>query len=555
MISYNENDEYDTLTHRMALIWKHASEKYPDFKWYARFWDDNYVVPSTFEALIPSSFDVSSPLEIGRLALANEGGRLVPVDTEHLITEAMHPYIDGGAGSLLSHEGMTRLVDGLEECFAWFKKSMHRQIPLWQRVEDVTFGTCAFNLFGTKFRRALGLYHQTHNIHNAAQHLCRHEPYAADHESEVSVPRVFHYATAEDMFFIDRQWYECFMPDDDHCLSRALPEDQIHIVVAVHSFLASSVLEWVETLGFSRASVFLYYREQREIRHYFIGRCQISVYERVLTPNVGHEAAPYLAHILQFYDHPPELMLFAHHHGPDAWHSTSESFVRRARAYYRGLTGAGSAMEREFASLHASLSRCDAKDGEKSICCINTFPVTPYSEEIGRTVPSVFYSLLQSNGIDWQAETQQLSCCATFMARPRHLQHRPRALYQQLLDLLVARSDLPSFWFEHNLYFLFGGAGNFSNTQLYRDIDSHAENSVLLLELTHNLNGKKLVLKPSASNREIYDILLFHNELDMLELRLFELEHVVDCFVIIEQPHTLAGSPKPLYFKGTAALF
>ena len=75
----------------MALIWKHVSENYPDFKWYARFWDDNYVIPSTFEALIPSSFDVSSPLEIGRLALANEGGRLVPVNSEALIIRGAAP--------------------------------------------------------------------------------------------------------------------------------------------------------------------------------------------------------------------------------------------------------------------------------------------------------------------------------------------------------------------------------------------------------------------------------------------------------------------------------
>ena len=103
-------------------------------------------------------------------------------------------------------------------------------------------------------------------------------------------------------------------------------------------------------------------------------------------------------------------------------------------------------------------------------------------------------------------------------------------------------------WFEHNWYFLFGAA-NFSNLQLYRDIDSHAENSIPFLELTHNLNGQTLVLKPGASKRKIYDVFLFHNELDMLELRLIEQEHVVDCFVIIEQPHTLAGTPKPLYFK------
>ena len=266
------------------------------------------------------------------------------------------------------------------------------------------------------------------------------------------------------------------MPDDERCLSPPLPENQVHIVVAMHNFLASSVLEWVETLGFSRASVFLYYREPREIRNDFTGRCRINVYERMLTPNVGHEAAPYLAHILEFYHNPPELMLFAHHHRPNAWHASSESFVRRARAYYRGLTSAGSAMEREFASLHASLSKCDDKDGkEQSTCCVSTFPVAPYAEEMGRTVQSVFYSVLQTNGIiDWQAEAQQLSCCAMFMARPRHLQHRPRELYQQLLDLLFARTDLPSFWtsrwFEHNWYFLFGAA-NFSNIQLYRDID------------------------------------------------------------------------------------
>ena len=116
-----------SVGYRMALIWKHVSENYPDFKWYARFWDDNYVIPSTFEALIPSSFTVSSPLEIGRLALANEGGLLVPVTSEALINEAMHPYIDGGAGFLLSHGGIKCLTDGPNVCFTWFSTTMWRQ--------------------------------------------------------------------------------------------------------------------------------------------------------------------------------------------------------------------------------------------------------------------------------------------------------------------------------------------------------------------------------------------------------------------------------------------
>ena len=100
---------------------------------------------------------------------------MVPVNSEALIiNQAMLPYIDGGACSLLSHwhGGMQRMVDGLDECFAWLRDTMSRQIPLWQRVEDLTFGTCAFNLFRTKFQRALCMYHGTHNLQNAAQYLC-----------------------------------------------------------------------------------------------------------------------------------------------------------------------------------------------------------------------------------------------------------------------------------------------------------------------------------------------------------------------------------------------
>ena len=64
MISYNENDENDTLTHRMALIWKHVSENYADFRWYALCWDDNYVIPTTSEEYVDRSQ--------GRFALAYE---------------------------------------------------------------------------------------------------------------------------------------------------------------------------------------------------------------------------------------------------------------------------------------------------------------------------------------------------------------------------------------------------------------------------------------------------------------------------------------------------
>ena len=46
----------------------------------------------------------------------------------------------------------------------------------------------------------------------------------------------------------------------------------------------------------------------------------------------------------------------------------------------------------------------------------------------------------------------------------------------------------------------------------------------------------------------IYDCFTFFNELDVLELRLMELDAVVDRFVIAEAPVTFAGRPKPLWF-------
>lgn len=44
----------------------------------------------------------------------------------------------------------------------------------------------------------------------------------------------------------------------------------------------------------------------------------------------------------------------------------------------------------------------------------------------------------------------------------------------------------------------------------------------------------------------IYDCFTFFGELDLLEIRLTELSHVVDKFVIVESPITFAGQKKPM---------
>lgn len=48
---------------------------------------------------------------------------------------------------------------------------------------------------------------------------------------------------------------------------------------------------------------------------------------------------------------------------------------------------------------------------------------------------------------------------------------------------------------------------------------------------------------------KVFDAFLFHQEFDLLDLRLRTLGDSVDYFVIVEAPWTFSGKPKPLYFK------
>ena len=52
-----------------------------------------------------------------------------------------------------------------------------------------------------------------------------------------------------------------------------------------------------------------------------------------------------------------------------------------------------------------------------------------------------------------------------------------------------------------------------------------------------------------------FDCFTFFNELDLLELRLAELDPVVDRFVLAESPFPFTGKPKPLFFAENRARF
>ena len=52
-----------------------------------------------------------------------------------------------------------------------------------------------------------------------------------------------------------------------------------------------------------------------------------------------------------------------------------------------------------------------------------------------------------------------------------------------------------------------------------------------------------------SSKKRIFDVFLFFNELDLLELRLKTLYPIVDYFIITELCETFSGKPKDLLFN------
>src|ERR1700761_3599774 len=54
---------------------------------------------------------------------------------------------------------------------------------------------------------------------------------------------------------------------------------------------------------------------------------------------------------------------------------------------------------------------------------------------------------------------------------------------------------------------------------------------------------------------EVWDAIIFSHDVEMLEIRIAELQDVVDKFIILESNVTYSGQPKRLYFDENRALF
>ena len=191
VVSNPSGNAYDQLTWRMMLIWKHVYENYKGYDWYARVWDDNYIIQDTFESLV-KGYSPDELVEIGRL------GRLKG-----------HVFVGGGAGSLLSRAAMKLWSERIDECRAQLQEM--KTIPCAFACEDVLISRCRSKI-GIRFKEGYGLFSHSpshRNVMNISFEdiACRREGVFEhiDKGPQVkTVPRSFHYVSPTEMTAIHR---------------------------------------------------------------------------------------------------------------------------------------------------------------------------------------------------------------------------------------------------------------------------------------------------------------------------------------------------------------
>jgi hypothetical protein len=205
VVSYDDHDAYGNITWRMMAIWKHVARNYPDFSWYARFWDDNIVFPETFQQLLVGE-NSEEPIEIGRLA-KYPSGQLVKPGGETAASLESKLYIDGGAGSLMSRAAFHLLTSNIEQCKGWLQEN-EAEYSCAFACEDVLFGACLSRLLGIRFKRGLGMYHTTPPaLQVTDQEIIQHAVVDGEHSGDWSMLRTMHYADHNAMERIDKLWY------------------------------------------------------------------------------------------------------------------------------------------------------------------------------------------------------------------------------------------------------------------------------------------------------------------------------------------------------------
>jgi Protein of unknown function (DUF3431) len=125
--------------------------------------------------------------------------------------------------------------------------------------------------------------------------------------------------------------------DDVACQKPSLPYCAFHVVIA--SWAEEQCFSYLYELGLTNACVYVYRRvhPQRELRTWN-GPCGVTVYERLLLPNHGRDAAAFYDYVSASYSSLPRAVAFLHGHGPfGSAHTDEVTVASRVVAYYRAL--------------------------------------------------------------------------------------------------------------------------------------------------------------------------------------------------------------------------
>ena len=246
VVSHPDGNSYRHITWRMLLIWKHVATHYPNYDWYVRVWDDNYIIQDTFEALA-DFYQPDDLVEIGRLALYDG-----------------HTFVGGGASSLLSRGAMRVWSEGIEECTEMLSGLRGLRCAFY--CEDVMISRCRSKM-GIRFERGWGLYshgpaHQREMNISYNDIACRREGIFQHGDQVQSVPRSFHYLDSADMFAIHRALTStpCLAPESsvdeqDRSLRSSSDNERVSFVSGGHVPIIDSVMYNGEPMASTRLAL------------------------------------------------------------------------------------------------------------------------------------------------------------------------------------------------------------------------------------------------------------------------------------------------------------
>jgi len=227
---------------------------------------------------------------------------------------------------------------------------------------------------------------------------------------------------------------------DDHlsCENPSLSKGDLHVVIAGYDYDYMKN-HYIFDFGMTNANYYFYRRIlPRTLTTSRYGPCGSEIFERLLLPNHGRDAAAFFDYAYENYNNPPEVVMFLHGHAAISWHITCESVLTRVLYYYREAVNSGENL-RMITLTSKRLSGVNYSDwfGRRSytrrqlnINIKNEWKGLPAIDaEYAEGCHDIF---TRHNVTKLSAGNRVHSCCASFIMPGQRLKWYPRSFYKAL---------------------------------------------------------------------------------------------------------------------------